>query len=219
MSAWWDSLTVLERILACIAVPATLVLILQTILSLVGLGGEHDMETDADHDIDHDIDSDTDHDVSHEIDHDGHEQGYEHSEAGLKLFTLRGIIAFLAVYGWGALAVSRSGHPWFTAMGIGFILGLAAMLLVAAVLKLFITLQSNGAINLENAVGLDGTVYLTIPAGGQGKVSIILQERFSEFDAVSQNGETLKTGTEVTVIGLTEDNRLIVKSKQQAQPL
>ncbi len=62
-------------------------------------------------------------------------------------------------------------------------------------------------------------MYLTIPAGGQGKVSIILQERFSEFDAVSQNGETLKTGTEVTVIGLTEDNRLIVKSKQQAQPL
>ena len=210
MNAWWDSLTLMERILACIAVPATLMLVIQTILSLIGIGGEHDMDYDSDNDINHDVG----HDVHAESSHDGHEHNHEHGNEGLKLFTLRGIVAFLAVSGWGALAISRSGHPWFTAMGLGFIMGLIAMLLVAAVLKLFVVMQSNGALDMDNAVGLDGTVYLTVPAEGQGKVSVILQERLSEFDAVSENGEEIKTGTEVTITGLTEDNRLIVIRKE-----
>jgi hypothetical protein len=211
MNAWWDSLTLMERVLACIAIPSTLILVIQTIMSLIGIGGEHDMDSD------HDTGTELSHDAHAEALNDGHEHSHEHDNTGLRLFTLRGLVAFLAVSGWGALAISRSGHPMLTALGLGFIMGFIAMLLVAAVLKLFVVMQSNGAIDMTNAVGLDGTVYLTIPAQGQGKVSLILQERLSEYDAVSENGETLKTGEEVTVTGLTEDNRLIVIRKAEEQ--
>jgi ABC-type nickel/cobalt efflux system permease component RcnA len=142
MSAWWNSLTLLQRILACIAVPATLVLILQTLLSLIGLTGENDIDHDTDHDFDND------HETDHENDHEQMDD-HEHGGLGLHLLTFRGVIAFLAVYGWGSLAISRAGHPWLAAIIFGLIMGLAAMLLVAVVMKLFISLQSNGNIEFE----------------------------------------------------------------------
>ncbi len=103
MSAWWASLTLLQRVLACIAAPATLVLVVQTLLSIAGLAGEHDLEG-AEHDIGHDGVHGFEHDQGHGGEHDaGH-------DSGLRLLTLRGVVAFLAVYGWGALAISRAGH-------------------------------------------------------------------------------------------------------------
>lgn len=39
MNHWWLSLTALERIYACIAIPATLLMVIQLVVSLLGLGG------------------------------------------------------------------------------------------------------------------------------------------------------------------------------------
>ncbi len=211
MSAWWASLTLLQRILACIAAPATLVLVIQTLLSVAGLAGEHDLDG-SEHDVGHDGAHGFEHDQSGGGEHDS---GHDNGASGLRLLTLRGIVAFLAVYGWGALAISRAGHPWLAAVGFGLLMGFAAMLLVAAVMKLFLAMQSNGAIELENAVGLGGTVYLTIPGagGGKGKVNVLLQERYAEFDAVTEEAAPIATGSEIVVTGVTEDGMLIVAKK------
>ena len=61
MFTWWDSLSLVAQIFACIAVPATLVLVIQTVLMLIGVGdegGDADIEIDADGDgiFDGDID-------------------------------------------------------------------------------------------------------------------------------------------------------------------
>ena len=66
ITAWWQSLTTLEHVLLYIAVPATLLLLIQTILLF--LGGVMDTDTDADGpeldvdgpDLDGDLDSDWD---------------------------------------------------------------------------------------------------------------------------------------------------------------
>ena len=39
MTEWWEALSSLGRVFACIAIPATLVLLIQTILSIIGLSG------------------------------------------------------------------------------------------------------------------------------------------------------------------------------------
>ena len=38
MADWWNSLTDLQRIFACVGIPATLVLVVQTVLLLLGIG-------------------------------------------------------------------------------------------------------------------------------------------------------------------------------------
>ena len=39
MITWWTSLDLAQQIFACIAIPSTLILLIQTILLLIGLGG------------------------------------------------------------------------------------------------------------------------------------------------------------------------------------
>ncbi len=62
MIEWWESLTLLQQIFTCMAVPATLILIIQSILLLFGIGfGGGDGDAG---DISSDFDSDIDTDVS-----------------------------------------------------------------------------------------------------------------------------------------------------------
>ena len=235
MSAWWESLTWLERLFAYVAFPATLLLILQTLMLLFGLGHDGWADTDGDADADLDLASDTDVDldagldVDYDLDGDldsdwdgavSHETAdaplhHEGPFAGLKLFTLRGIVAFLAVAGWGGLWLLNMGlHPIF-AVFLAIAMGFWAMLLMALFLRVALHLQSDGTMDLRNALGRAGTVYLTVPANraGAGKVTVLFQDQLQELDAVTDETEHLVTGTEIVVVGISGRNTLVVCRK------
>ncbi len=227
MQAWWESLTALERVFAAAAIPATLLLIIQLVTTLIGLGGQ---EGDADGpDLDGDgvpdaIDLDLNGDgIPDGIDLDGdgvpdefyespEETEVQHEGFNLRLFSFRGIVAFFAVYGWGALAISRSGKPWLVALIVGLILGVAAMFLVAVTMQLFVRLQSDGTVDPGNAVGLAGEVYLSVPPQrqGEGKVNVVIQEKMTECAAVTDEERPISTGEQITVVGVTRERQLIV---------
>ena len=227
MQAWWESLTALERVFAAAAIPATLLLIIQLVTTLIGLGGQDgdadgpDLDGDGVPDgIDLDLDGDG---VPDGIDLDGdgvpdefyespEETEVQHEGFNLRLFSFRGIVAFFAVYGWGALAISRSGKPWLVALIVGLILGIAAMFLVAVTMQLFVRLQSDGTVDPGNAVGLAGEVYLSIPPQrqGEGKVNVVIQEKMTECSAVTDEERPISTGEQITVVGVTREHQLIV---------
>lgn len=239
MQIWWASLTIAEQVFALVALPATLILILQLILLLAGMG-HHDSDADTDHDAgfdaDHDHDfsfshdgSDLDHDFDHDLDHDfdhdagGHEGVFgeneapqvHHADSGLRLFSVRGVIAFFAVAGWTGLAISRSGASLPLSIGAAVVAGFAVMLLLAVAMVYFYRLQTSGNMDLRNTVGQSGTVYLTIPPARreQGKVNLMVQGQYTELSAVTDDPEPLITGTQVTVVGVSGANTLVVKRK------
>lgn len=212
MSEWWNTLSVMHQIFYLIAIPATVILVLQTILLLFGLGGGHD--------IDHDVDHDFDHDLSHEPGHNGsptenfapeheiHDQGPDHL-GGIRLLTVRGFVAFFSVCGWvGVASLDLGANPWVSSL-LAVLAGLGAMFLVALFLYGMTKLQQSGNIDMHNAVGLTGEVYVNIPRGGKGKVTLTLQEQFMEMDAVCTS-RALKTGEPVKITGITDSNTLIV---------
>jgi len=226
MNHWWLSLTALERIYACIAIPATLLMVIQLVMSLLGLGdhdGDGDLDTDGDGIPDGpDLDGDgipdfPDADGDGVPDHDVHTGGDGGDSLSLHLFTLRGIINFFAVYGWAALAVSRAGHPWIAAILTGLLLGTAALVGTAVVMRLFLRLQADGTIDPLNAVGLTGEAYLRIPEKrqGRGKVNVVIQGSLTECNAVTDGEEPIPTGTPVTVIGVSREGELIVMKKTE----
>lgn len=227
MIAWWESLTWLERLFAYVAVPATLLLILQTLLLLFGLG--HDGETDVDgpdgdgvpDDLDLDGDFDADGDADGVFDPSVGQEAMDaplHHEgpfAGLKLFTLRGVVAFLAVAGWGGLWLLNLGlNPW-AAVFLAIAMGFWAMLLMALFLRVALHLQSDGTMDLHNALGCAGTVYLTVPAkrAAVGKVNVLFQDQLRELEAVTDEPEHLVTGTEIVVVGISGGSTLVVCRK------
>lgn len=233
MNAWWASLTWLEKIFAYVAFPSTLLLILQTLMLLFGLGNDSDGDADADvdldgdgvpdldadfdadADVDTDFDTDTDADADADGDGDADAGGDSGLFAGLKLFTLRGIVAFLAVCGWGGLWLLRMGmHPIF-AVFLAIAMGFWAMLLMALFLRVALKLQDDGTLDFRNALGAAGTVYLTIPAArtGEGKVHVIVQDQLRELEAVTDDSSPIPTGTEIVVVGLSGGNTLVVCRK------
>ena len=208
MLEWWDALTSLERFFAMVAVPSTLLLIIQTVLMLFGLGSHgHDAHLDIDR-------SGFDHDGGFDLD-DSHDMHFEHDH-GLRIFTVRGMVAFFSIFGWCGLACLQGSLGVPFVMIFSILAGLASMLSIALLLKAALRLQSDGTVRLSNAVGKSAEVYIRIPArrAEHGKVNLTVQESFIEADAVTDEETDLAPGREVTVVGLANQNTLLVAAKK-----
>lgn len=196
---WFEDLSTFQQALACAAVPATVIMLIQTVLLIFGIGGhaaDHG-EFDHDHDFDHDFDHS----------HDGAHHSY-----GVRLFTVRGLVALFAVGGWLGIAAVDLGASELTSGIIAAVSGILALLLVAYIIKVFLGFQESGNLDAHNAVAQTAKVYLTIPArrGGTGKVMLTLQERLVEMDAVTDFDKDIKTDSMVQVVSAT-DNVLVVR--------
>lgn len=232
MAAWWETLTLFEQICLYIAVPATLILLIQLVMLLAGLGGGGDAGTDgADADggdwdagLDGDLDAggadldgnglpdSVDMDDLHDGAGDGSAEVHQGIFSGLNILTVRGVVAFLTLFGWSGLWLSQLGlHPLLAAF-LAIQIGVIGMVGVALILRSALRLQYDGTLDLRNAVGLAGTVYLTVPArrGGCGKVNVLVQEQLREFEAVTEEAEPIPTGEKVLVTGLAGEDTLLV---------
>ena len=210
MMEWWNALSTMQQVFYILAIPSTIILVLQTVLLLFGVGGNHDADgADASGTADGDVSAETDPDGSFVPEHDApYDQGPAH-EAGLRILTVRGVVAFLAICGWVGVAALDMGAAPLLATVLAVIAGLAAMVLVALALRFSLKMQQSGNLDLKNAVGLTGEVYVPIPRGGKGKVTLTVQDRFVELDAVCPERE-LAVGEAVKVTGITSNHTLIV---------
>ena len=64
---------------------------------------------------------------------------------------------------------------------------------------------------VANAIGQEGSIYLTIPAGGVGKVQVTVQDHLRIFSAVARKQGRIRTGERVTVVGVSSGNTLVVE--------
>jgi membrane protein implicated in regulation of membrane protease activity len=213
MNSYMASLSILEKIYLMCAVFGGGFFVLRTILMLAGIGDtDSDVDTaDMDTaDMDHgDHFDDQDHgDRLDDIDHGDH----GHGDSGLKLLTIQGLTAFLMMFGLTGFAVSRSSllGSVFT-ISIGFVVGIFAMWLVAKGFALMKSLQSSGTMRIYDAIGEEGTVYLTIPAEGIGKIQVTISGRLTVMNAVSQDKIELKTGKRVRVSEISSSGMLAVR--------
>ncbi len=203
---WWNSMSLAAQIFACMAIPASLLLIIQTVMMFFGFGDDGDI-SDAPADMPEgdgvfgdDLDIDVD-DVS----------GLD----GLRVFTLRGIIAFFVVFGWVGVAMESGGCPLYVTVPVATVSGFAIMLALAFIFRAIMRLRNDGNTDNRNAIGVSGKVQLTIPPSrsGEGKVFIMLQGSYVERGAVTDEDTAIPTGSEVVVIGVSGQTELVVKRK------
>ena len=170
--------------LICAVIGGTL-LVCQLLLTLLGLSGDH-VDFGAGHD-----------DVSV-----GDSTGAAHGVGWfLGLLTFRSLVAGMAFFG----LVGITTASWGTAgsLAVSFGSGLVAILLVGLMMRALVSLEADGTVNIRGAVGRPGTVYLAIPGSGTGlgKVTLNLQNRTVEYQAVTFQGD-LPTGTKIVVTNI-----------------
>ena len=209
---WWNSLGLASQIFYCIAIPSSLVLLIQTILMFIGLG------EGADGDVDVDVDVDApDTDIGDGIFGEDSVEGFDApSDIGsLHVFTFRGIIAFFVIFSWVGIVMQSFSVNLPITIIVATICGAAMMVGIAFLFRLVMKLRNSGTADNRNAVGVAGKVYLTIPPSrsGEGKVNIMLQGAYVERNAVTDEAEAIPTGCEIIVVGTSGQTSLVVKRK------
>lgn len=193
MVEWWNDLGIVRQIFYFFAVPATAILLIQSILSLIGLA-----------DFDADVDMPTDAG-------DGLGDGFF---GDFQFFTIRGLVAFFSVFGWTGAALTDTLNLFFVAL-IAFGAGALAMFAIGYLFYAMSKLQANGNIRYDNCMGKTGEVYLTIPPAnqGRGKVTLTVQERLIEVAAITEASIPIKTGEQVRVIRVLDDHTVVVEKE------
>ncbi|MDE7395316.1 MAG: hypothetical protein K2M95_04275 [Clostridiales bacterium] len=196
MTKWWNELHALQQVMFVIACAATLFMIVQVILLAIG-SGDSDSTFEADTNID-DVDSIND-------------DGVGLTVFGLRVLSVRSVIAFLAVGCWVTFTLFYSIS--YYALIPGVIAGVAAAFAIAAFIKAMEKLQGSGNIKTENAVGKTAEVYIPIPAlrAGSGKVNVYVQERYTELEAVCDSAEQIKTGEKVKIVDVLTEGTVVVE--------
>ncbi len=189
---WFKQLTGLEIAYFVIACIGTLALLVQIVMMLVGASGDADLDTDTD--ADGVLDS--------------------HTDTGVSLFTVKGLTAFFAIGGWTGLAMLSYNVNVGVSIAVSVVAGLAAYIVVWLLIRLVLRLQEDGTVNYASAEGKTATVYVSIPPqrSGRGKITLTLQGRFTEADAVTDEEERIPVDASVEIVGSAGDF-FVVKRK------
>ncbi|WP_065220341.1 MULTISPECIES: NfeD family protein [Butyricimonas] len=189
MEEWWNALGLFMQSVWCITLFASLVFIIQTILTFVGMDADGGMDVDMGSDMPGDGDA-----------------------GPFQLFTFRNFINFLLGFGWSIISFQGVIQNQFILILVAAVIGVLLVIAVMAIFRFMSRMEQSGTIQMANAVGCRGNVYLKIPANkrGEGKVQISIQGAIREFDAITL-GEELETGAPIQVVEVVNDSMLLVE--------
>lgn len=196
MIEWWSTLNVAMKILWAVTLAASLVFVIQSIMTFLGADVDGLDGLDGVDGLDG-ADAGEPSDIS----------------GGANLYTFRNLVNFLLGFGWTAIILQDNIKSVGLLVLLATVVGVA---LVAAVMYLFKWLsgmQQSGNINVyQSAVGCHGNVYLTIPAqrSGEGKVQITINNSIREYNALS-DGDRIPTGTPITVVEVIDAQTMLVE--------
>lgn len=137
--------------------------------------------------------------------------GGHDADFSFKLISIQGLTSFFMMFGLVGLALLKANLPIILTLLGAVVAGLITVALTSILFTQMKHLQSEGTINIQNTVGSEGSVYLTIPKDGNGQVQIIAQGSLKIFDAMSKSKTMLPTGQKIRVVGVTSGSTLIVE--------
>ena len=187
----FNSLEPLQKFFWTIACCASLVFIIQTIMTFVGLGTDTDVDAGP---LDGSVDSMEDGALS-------------------GVFSFRNLVNFLLGYGWAGVLLHDSIEKGWLLQLIAIAVGLVFVLAFVFMFRQVMKLSHDGSFKMEEAVGLNADVYLRIPAArtGRGKVQVSVKGSIHEIDAMTDNDTEIATGGQVEIVEVLGDDLLLVK--------
>lgn len=200
MVGWWTSLRLVEQFFYLVGFLSTLILFAQLVLSLIGLGM---------HDVDADVGTP---DTPDGMGMDHLDASAQHS-SGLGMISFRTVIAFMVGFGWAGAIALEQGLPVILAIAAALAAGTVFMVVVYWLMRSIYKLSDSGNVDLKNAAGQSGTVYLPVPPAGKGmgQVQVTVQGRLREMSCVTDGDAALPTGVAVRVVKVLDGGTAVVR--------
>lgn len=183
---FFDNLDPLLRAFWYIALPASLIFLVQTVMTFMG--------ADASDGVDADFDSDL-----------------SGADAPFQLFSLRNMINFLLGLGWGGVSFYTTISNPALLIIVAVLIGAAFVYLFFLIIKQVQKLAEDNTFKITQTVQKTGTVYLRIPAqkSGSGIVQVSVNGAVHELKAVT-DGDEIPSGTMIRVVEILDDHLILV---------
>jgi membrane protein implicated in regulation of membrane protease activity len=183
-----DNLDPLLRAFWFVAIPVSLIFIIQTILTFLGVDSSDGLEADFDGNLS-------------EVD------------APFQLFSLRNLINFLLGFSWTGISFFTTISNPIVLVIMSLAVGVLFVYLFFIVMKQIQKLAENNSFDIVNTLHKTAEVYLTIPENkrGKGKIMISVNGAFHELEAMTEN-EKIQSGSVVKVVKIENNNILIVET-------
>lgn len=182
-----ENLEPLLRTFWLVAIPSSVIFIIQTILTFVGGDASDGLEADFDGDL-------------------------SGTETPFQLFSLRNLINFLLGFSWTGISFYETISNSLLLIFISLVVGILFVYLFFIIIRQVQKLAEDNSFKITDTLHKTADVYLTIPENksGKGKIMISVKGAFHELDAMTEN-EKIPSGKVVKVIRI-EDRILIVET-------
>lgn len=185
-----DFLTQLDPLLRTfwfVAIPATVIFAIQTIMTFVGLDSSEGLEADFDGNLDG-------------------------GDAPFQLFSFRNLINFLLGFGWTGISLYGFIENKTILIIASVIIGMAFVYVFFLVISQILRLSEDASFKTTETLSKTAEVYLTIPGNmeGKGKILISVKGSVRELDAMT-HGEKIASGATVKIISIENASILIVE--------
>ncbi len=184
---FFETMETLQRLFWFIAIPTSIIFLLQTIMTFVGVDAADGVEADFDGDL-------------------------QDGDTPFQLFSFRNLTNFLLGIGWGGISFYDSFQNKTIVIIIAFAIGVVFVWLFFWLMKQIEGLAENNSFSVKDTLHQTGQVYLSIPPNksGKGKVQVSAKGASHELDAITNSNQKLETGTMIRVVAI-ENNLLIVE--------
>jgi hypothetical protein len=183
-----ENLDTLLKTFGFVAIPTSLIFIIQTIMTFVGADSSDGIEADFDGDL-------------------------SGSDAPFQLFSLRNLINFLLGFSWTGISfyTTISNKPLLITLSLA--IGILFVYFFFVIIRQVQKLAEDNSFKISNTLNKIAEVYLTIPENkkGKGKIMISVNGAFHELEAMTEN-DKIQSGSVVKVVKIENNNILIVET-------
>jgi hypothetical protein len=183
-----ENLDILLKTFWFVAIPASLIFIIQTIMTFIGTDSSDGLQADFDGDM-------------------------NGTDAPFQLFSLRNLINFLLGFSWTGISfyTTISNKPLLIVLSV--VVGVLFVYLFFIIIRQVQKLAEDNSFKITNTLHKSAEVYLTIPENkkGKGKIMISVNGSFHELEAMTEN-DKIQSGALVKIVRIENDNILIVET-------
>jgi len=185
MTEFFQHLEPLLRTFWFIALPVSLIFLIQTILTFIGMDSGDGTSADFDSNLD--------------------------GGAPFQLFSFRNLINFLLGFSWAGISFYYTITSPTILVAFAVLAGTAMVGLFFFLMNQISRLAEDNTFRITETLGKSAQVYLSIPANrtGKGKIQISVKGAVHELEAVT-DGDRLETGLMVRVEAVLDNNLVSV---------
>lgn len=184
----FENLDPLLRIFWFVAIPTSLIFVIQTIMTFAGVDATDGLDADFDGDM-------------------------SHAETPFQLFSLRNLINFLLGFSWTGISFFTTIENKPFLIGLAVLVGAAFVYFFFIIIRQVQKLSEDNSFTIDSTLHKTAEVYLSIPErkSGKGKVMVSVKGSFHELDAMTEY-EKIPSHTMVKIVKIMNGNILIVET-------